>query len=199
VPGAAFFKNLGVFTIEGFLTAEECAHWRKTVRDAPLARARVGHYESKVKEEVRKTKSSRVSAQARDPLLQRIRELQPNLEKHFGISATYTGESEFLLYGPRDKFEAHRDVRKIKDKPGMFRRQLTVVTFLNAWSEKPAEGCYTGGELFLHGLMDFEGAEGFGFPLEPTPGLLVAFPSDTVHRVAPIESGERFSVVTWFD
>ena len=41
--------------------------------------------------------------------------------------------------------------------------------------------------------------EALGLPLEAEEGLLATFPADVVHEVRPVEAGERYTVVTWFE
>src|SRR5205085_9991991 len=71
------------------------------------------------------------------------------------------------------------------------RRRVSIVIFLNA-------GDYEGGALTFYGLVDDPSWKTFGFALEATPGLLVAFPSHVRHEVTPVTAGDRYTVVDWF-
>lgn len=62
-------------------------------------------------------------------------------------------------------------------------RKLSVILFLSDPSE------YTGGEFELHGNSEFI--------IEQKKGRIIAFPSFMMHRVIPVKSGERSSLVFW--
>jgi predicted 2-oxoglutarate/Fe(II)-dependent dioxygenase YbiX len=57
---------------------------------------------------------------------------------------------------------------------------------------------YQGGDLTFFGLMKTPGAKEYGFPVDMETGLLVAFPSATLHEVSPVTGGKRYTLVTWF-
>ena len=75
---------------------------------------------------------------------------------------------------------------------------MYIVIFLNDHDEMPAQNAYSGGALAFYGLIHDPRAAKYCFPLFGKTGLLVAFPSDIVHEVQPIVSGERYTIVTWF-
>ncbi len=56
-------------------------------------------------------------------------------------------------------------------------RRVSIVIYVNA--------DYSGGSLLLHEPY-------------PTPGAMVAFRPETTHEVTPVESGERYTIVSWY-
>lgn len=88
--------------------------------------------------------------------------------------------SQFTAYEPGHHFEWHLDV----GGPGTNLRKLTSVVHLNPDTE------YEGGALELH--------------VEPAVrtaprqvGAMILFPSYSLHRVAPITRGTRYTLVQW--
>jgi predicted 2-oxoglutarate/Fe(II)-dependent dioxygenase YbiX len=52
--------------------------------------------------------------------------------------------------------------------------------------------------LAFYGLIQGAQWEKCGFPLEASPGLLIAFRPSTLHEVRPITFGQRFTIAAWF-
>jgi SM-20-related protein len=111
----------------------------------------------------------------------------PILEERFRTEPLSPEPPQFLKYGPGDFFVAHQDGNTplIRDK-ARFRR-VSVVIYVNA--------DYSGGSLLLH-----EPYPNFDVrtAIEPAPGTMVAFRSETTHEVTPVESGERYTIVSWY-
>ena len=123
--------------------------------------------------------------------------LLPEIEKHFGVTLLDCESPDYLIYHPGDFFKPHVDggpesSDRIRD------RRVSVVIFLNRQCAEPAEDSYGEGHLTFYGLLDGPQWEKCAFPLNPEPGLLIAFPSDKWHEVKPVSHGRRFTVVTWF-
>jgi predicted 2-oxoglutarate/Fe(II)-dependent dioxygenase YbiX len=76
---------------------------------------------------------------------------------------------------------------------------VAAVIFLNGEGDPSVSAGYRGGALTLDGLFEQPAAETLAFPLEAEEGLLVTFPADVMHEVRPVEAGERYTVVTWFE
>lgn len=94
------------------------------------------------------------------------------------------GRLQYAYYGPGDHYNWHQDA--IRNKPG---RKLSFSFVLNDQ--------FTGGEFEIASIN-------YGFDLTinteviPTvPGTLIVFPATTPHRVKPVKSGLRKSVVGW--
>jgi predicted 2-oxoglutarate/Fe(II)-dependent dioxygenase YbiX len=97
-----------------------------------------------------------------------------------------------------DFFERHRD-RGEGAAPSFSRaRRIAAVVFLNGEGDPTSFDAYRGGHLTLYGLFEQPESESIGLPLEAEEGLMVTFPADVIHEVRPVESGERYTVVTWF-
>jgi len=87
-------------------------------------------------------------------------------------------------YGPREEYGLHVDNAVLGNPP--LRSDLSLTLFL---SEPDA---YEGGELIVDTPA---GEEAVKLPA----GSAVLYPSTTLHRVAPVESGERLAAVTWIE
>jgi PKHD-type hydroxylase len=126
-----------------------------------------------------------------DSLAEHIGAIRPDLARHFAIPLRSHEGPSLLRYQPGGFYEAHAD-RADDDGTQLapVLRRVSVVIFLNA--------DYEGGALTLYGLIDAPAWKTFGFAIEPSPGLLVAFPSHVVHEVTPVTSGDRFTIVDWF-
>jgi SM-20-related protein len=131
-------------------------------------------------------------------LRQRLRGLIPELQTHFGTPLADCESPQYLIYHPGDFFRAHRDGGDAAPDEVTRRRRVSVVIFVNRESEEPAEDAYGQGHLTFHQLLDGPHWERCAFHLDAEPGLLIAFPSNTLHEVTPVSHGRRFTVVTWF-
>ena len=90
----------------------------------------------------------------------------------------------YLVYNSNgDKYDWHIDKCESKFKPG-FIRKLSVSLCLSSKED------YEGGELELK-LNDF--TKSYKMDI----GDVIVFPSDAAHRITPITSGERISLVGW--
>ena len=199
MPDHAFFRSFGLFTRSGFLSLDECAELRDVADHSKGEGAKVysgGKYI--LREEYRKTLQAPLTGEAGDRLHEKIEALRPELESCFDLTLGKLYETRCLIYRPGDFFELHMDsIAKTEEGfESIASRQVSVVTFLN--DPNDPEQPYTGGAINFHGLMDVPGSNKFGFPLDPEPGLLVAFCSDVLHGVSPVEVGKRYSLVTWF-
>jgi hypothetical protein len=91
-------------------------------------------------------------------------------------------EGYFLLkYGPGEFYKEHSDSSPDNATRD---RQLSLILFLN--------------DDFEGGRLHFKRQK---LSVEPTAGKLLLFPSyfDYAHEVEPVNSGFRYTVVTWFD
>ena len=194
-----FFRKFGFFTRPGFLDAEECLRWRELAvqsegRPAKIYRVGGAHEQD---EKQRKTLEVPMEADRRKELDDKIVAVRPELERHFGLDLDGVEPPRCLIYRPGDFFDVHRDsVDEESEGAGHLpRRQLSMVIFLNDPND-PVEP-YEGGTLTFHELMNFEGAQTFGFPVDAEAGLLVVFPSSRMHQVCPVIRGRRFTIVAW--
>lgn len=196
-----FLRKLGIFAVPRFLTEQECAHWRELADATKGVQANV--YEDKqarLNEDYRKTLAVTVQDPLQADTVSRIEELRPAISAHFGVEIGDMERLQCLIYRPGDFFRAHRDVVDepvLLEKSGsLSRRVVTIVVFLN--EPACAAAPYQDGILTLYGLMGTPSAAGFGFGVDAEGGLLVAFPSGTLHEVSPVTEGKRYTLVTWF-
>lgn len=151
--------------------------------------------EKRLDQNTRKVDSSILPEEIRSPLNERLRELMPQVEKHFGVELAGCESPQYLVYRAGDFFKPHADNGAVG---ALRRRRVSAVIFLNRESEQPAEGSYGGGHLTFYGLLKGPQWEKCAFPLKAECGLLIAFPSNKLHEVTPVLHGRRFTAVTWF-
>ena len=193
------FKSLGLLVIPGFFGADSCAQLRDAVRRANATEATVydGDDEEKLKQDVRRTLRAHVRADAADFVRHHLTAIQPTLVEHFKTELSAFREPQFLVYRAGDFFSAHRDASP-DDPPNVRIRKVSLVIFLNSERAEPGADSFSGGSLVFYDLFDDPRLRKRGVPLHGEEGLLVAFPSDRVHRVSPVSGGERHTIVTWF-
>lgn len=202
MPSAGFFRKFGFFVAPDFLEppclAELCRAMACAPAEKPLIAASSG--EDRYDQDVRRVDLRVVPKDNRNrtALRQQLRGLTPELETHFATPLADCESPQYLIYHPGDFFTAHRDGGDAAPDAVTRRRRVSVVIFLNRESEEPAEGAYGQGHLTFHHLLNGPHWEKCAFPLNAEPGLLIAFPSGTVHEVTPVLHGLRFTVVTWF-
>ena len=106
---------------------------------------------------------------------------------HFNFDLKYINDIQFTKYEGDVVFPAkynwHHDVDWIVD--ACFHRKLSISLILN-------DG-YEGGEF------EFDSALPQLPPEALKKGSIIAFPSFFTHRVTPVTSGTRYSIVTWVE
>lgn len=192
----------GLLLVRDFLDAGACAAvWAE-------ARAAAGHpapvhiegTEGLLHEDVRKSTSLEVSAALVSDVERRLLESRGEIGERFGVSLGACEPPQFLRYGEGDFFVRHQDADTEESEYGHLKaRKVSVVIFLNGASDEPDAETYGGGSLLIYRAGEADGEGARVFPVTGEPGMLVAFRSDTVHEVAPVTRGERFTVVSWFD
>jgi predicted 2-oxoglutarate/Fe(II)-dependent dioxygenase YbiX len=201
MPSADIFRKLGLFVVDRFVDAEACQQIRTGMQaaatEAATVRAAGGSFA--VDESVRSVKWVRVAAEVADALQRRLLDRKVEVEAHFSVSLRDCQRPQFLAYGQGDFYHAHRDSAVDREAPAVSQeRRISVVVFFNAASPEPEPNHYGGGALTFYGLIDDPRMEGVGLPLEAEEGLLIAFPADTVHAVAPVTHGVRYTAVSWY-
>ena len=88
--------------------------------------------------------------------------------------------------GKGSHYDWHTDCCECRHLPG-FVRKLSVSLLLSSPDE------YEGGEL----QIKYPGHQGID-TLKPELGQAIIFPSQALHRVKPLESGKRISLVGWY-
>ncbi|MGA7869918.1 MAG: 2OG-Fe(II) oxygenase [Candidatus Binatus sp.] len=204
MPDAGLFRKLGLFVDAEFLDAATCARIVAETRAAAAEKGivvggrDVRELGGAVDESLRKVWHTQISAATELEISDRLEKVRPKLERHFNVRLSECEGPNFLRYGEGGFHVPHRDSRPTSPLE-IHRRAVSVVVFLNPSVQDPALGYgYGGGELVLYGLIDDPKWQKFGFPLEATPGLLLAYDSNQKHEVRPVKFGERFTIVAWF-
>ncbi len=200
MPSSRFFRNLGLFVAEDFLSADSCSALRSEMDASAFEKATVirDGQEGFLDEESRKVLVARVGKETQRSVRERLRGVKQSLEEHFRVSLNSKCQGpDFLIYQAGGFYRPHRDASE--QSPDHIRaRRVSVVVFLNPQSQEPAPEVFGGGGLMLYELMDGPEWSKCAFTLDPSPGLLVAFRSDTLHEAQPVSFGKRYVIVTWF-
>jgi SM-20-related protein len=194
-------KHFNLFTIPNFLDAQTCRELIAEARSAPTTRAPVYIQGSDelVHETIRKTTSFHPGQATVSHIHQRLLQQKSALEAHFARPLTDCEPPQFLRYEPGDFFVRHQDGNTEQLEFDHLRvRRISLIVFLNDHAVEPQENCYAGGALNLYDEKDTSPDGAKPFPLLGQTGLLVAFTADTIHEVAPVTSGERFTIISWF-
>jgi SM-20-related protein len=194
---SASYFNL--FLAPNFLTVEECARLIAELRSSPTTQAPVyiEGSDKLVHEDIRRTTSLHPSDETFTTLHRRLFEQKSALEQHFGEPLTDCERPQFLRYETGDFFVPHQDGNTEQLEFDHLRiRKISLIVFLNDHAVHPEVNCFSGGSLNFYDQSQSP-ARG-PFPLLGQTGLLVAFTAETMHEVAAVTSGERFTAITWF-
>lgn len=104
--------------------------------------------------------------------------------ENFNYKITTVSNPQFLKYEPEMFYKVHSDVSKNKNTESFFRK-LTVVLSLS----DPLD--YTGGEFVVYD------GDLTKIKLNQKKGTINVFPSYLTHKVNPIKTGVRYSIVSW--
>jgi PKHD-type hydroxylase len=131
--------------------------------------------------------SSQTTVSPTNPVVEKIRELiRYANEDYFKINISkYSHENHFVQYDVDGKFDAHTDIiwrADVNDLDKNPVRKITCITLLNDE--------FTGGKLALWYM-----GQRYSFPFNK--GDVIMFPSYVQHKVDPVESGVRYSLVSW--
>lgn len=194
-------KPSNLFIARNFLDAQTCRDLIDEARSAPTTRAPVyiKGSDEVIHETIRKTTSFHPSDETLTQIHERLLAQQKALEAHFGLSLNDCEQPQFLRYKLGDFFVRHQDGNTEQLEFDHLRiRRISLIVFLNSHAAEPEENCYSGGALNFYDKdnMPPDGPE--AFPLLGETGMLVAFTAETMHEVAPVTSGERFTIITWF-
>jgi SM-20-related protein len=200
MPNTSLLRSLGLFVQPGFFDPALCSQICEEMRAADFEEALVyqkGAPDGVLDESWRKALFANVAPATAAMVKERHWELKPRLEEHFQLPLSGCQGPDFLRYGDGAFFKAHKDSAKSGPSKAV-KRRVSVVLFLNDRSTTSATDSYQGGALTFYGLLEGPTWEKCPFPVEPEPGLLVAFRSDILHEVQPVTFGQRFTIVSWF-
>lgn len=109
--------------------------------------------------------------------------IEENNEKYYNFDLTQIERLQFTYYDSKEEgcYFSHVDPLEWKNP---YNRKLSLVVQLSDPSE------YEGGELRLYQSSS-------PTIIRKEKGLVITFPSYTLHEVTPVTKGERYSLVAW--
>lgn len=130
-----------------------------------------------------------------DLVQDRLWDVMPRLEQRFACEVSHVSGVTALIYAAGDHFAAHSDGGGDDDAPVEIRRRR--VSLVLALNDGAAD--FGGGELefYAGALPEVATREAPLKSVRSEPGMLIAFASSTIHRVAPVVAGRRYSLALW--
>ena len=188
--------SLGLLHIRNVLEPQLCAEICEHMPAVAGRRAQVRQDGGlRVDEQVRRVTQKTPARDFAESVSQALERVRPQIENAFGFELSPPGVPRFLSYGRGDYFRKHLDTTGEGEASAEIRsRVVSAVILLNDHRPDSPMAGYTGGRLVLY---DVEGLS-HRVVIEPETGLLVAFPSTTLHEVTRIRSGTRMSIVAWY-
>jgi predicted 2-oxoglutarate/Fe(II)-dependent dioxygenase YbiX len=153
----------------------------------PTSHASVGSGEEKIELETRKTLWFPIPF----PVLQNLNNAVMScyhsfIEPKYHSKVKNLEPTQFLAYPVGGHYIEHNDCENFENGQWVriAPRDISILFYLN--------DNYTGGELEFTQL---------GLTIKPKPGMMIAFPSykEFAHKVHPVQSGMRYSLVTWLE
>ena len=146
------------------------------------------------KEHTEKIRSSKIVFIKDMWLKQELDSIVQYANKSWGFNLSHQEDVQFTEYEPRGHYNWHND--SLKNPMGLkdMQRKLSMVVQLSSPED------YEGGDLKfnLRGLDSSNGDTVMSPPPEfKQQGSMVIFPSFLWHKVEPITSGKRYSLVMW--
>ena len=164
-----------------------CADLIADARRSLAVPAKVTKAKGRVDVDMRRTSRLFVSAEKEQQINHYLQELKPRLELHFQIPLSGVESFQFLLYREGDFYKRHADKNDRPEMPDYIKaRRVSIVIFLDDETIS-----YTGGTLVVWSLTGPIRVQG-------QAGKVVAFQSELMHEVEPIQSGARYSIVSWY-
>lgn len=105
--------------------------------------------------------------------------LHANVSSGWGFSLSMPETCQITKYGLDEFYDFHTDNEPVSFAP--YVRKVSVAC------------CITDADTYEGGEFEFQGIE----PIKMNRGDIIVFPSGTLHRVKPVTSGERRSLITW--
>jgi len=184
----------GIEIIENFLSPDECLDWVRFAATRSSKRLKVVDWEASTPTYVaRKLDDRRVTERVHmgDERDQELRDLIKQIYVYtiapgLGRKFAWFESPQMLKYNVGGFYQAHADSDSYDPDRGQWRhdldRDISVLLYLN--------------DEFEGGDLQFEY---FNYRIQPKPGMLVWFPSDSryYHGANPVRSGTRYAVVSW--
>jgi PKHD-type hydroxylase len=169
-----------MYRVLELLTDAEIAECRRIAASAQFVHGRITnpHNKAKQNEQLHEAQAYQKSSQL---LLQAFARSAEFREFAF---PTLIAPPMITRYQPGMQYGAHADAAFIQLEGGMIRSDLSCTVFLN----EPES--YEGGSLHIQ-LGDAE------IQFKLPPGYAILYPSDTLHQVDPVTSGERLVAITF--
>jgi PKHD-type hydroxylase len=169
-----------MYRVLELLTDAEIAECRSIAASAQFVHGRITnpHNKAKQNEQLHEPQTYQKSSQL---LLQAFNRSEEFREFAF---PTLIAPPMITRYQPGMQYGAHADAAFIQLQGGMIRSDLSCTVFLN----EPES--YEGGSLNIQ-LGDAE------IQFKLPPGYAIIYPSDTLHQVVPVTSGERLVAITF--
>ena len=192
VDGAERIDRHGVLTVERFLSKALCQQLVELAKHQPSEEGRVLADGADAGRNVYRTSAVRVTSTIKTfaigdhtvPLVARA--LFDCVEPHYATRIAWFEFPDILRYDAGGHYGAHNDSEVWDESAAEWRlaedRQYSLLIYLN--------------DDFSGGALRFDELD---LTIQPTPGMLVAFPSDHrfVHTALAVESGTRYAVVSW--
>jgi predicted 2-oxoglutarate/Fe(II)-dependent dioxygenase YbiX len=176
-----------VLITPSFIEPVVCADWIADARRSSAVPAKVTKAKGRIDLEMRRTSRLFVSAEKEQQINRYLQELKPRLEVHFQTGLSGVESFQFLLYREGDFYKRHADKNDRLDMPDYIKaRRVSIVIFLNDETSS-----YTGGTLAVWSLAGPIRVQG-------ETGKVVAFRSELMHEVEPVQAGERYAIVSWY-
>jgi PKHD-type hydroxylase len=169
-----------MYKVLQLLTDDEIAECRRIAATAQFVHGRITnpHNKAKDNEQLHDASTYQKSAQLLHSAMMRSEDFV-----NFAFPASMAPPM-ITRYQPGMKYGAHTDAAYIKLPGGTLRSDLSATIFLN----EPES--YEGGSLHIE-LGDAE------IQFKLPPGFAIIYPSDTLHQVDPVTSGERLVGITF--
>lgn len=150
-------------------------------------------------EDVKKHRMSKVKFFNRDQntdwIFRRFNEVGETINDQF-YNFNLNGYESFqytVYYGnEQGRYDWHMDIMMGGDKSGTISNQTRKLTMVLLLSEPNVD--FTGGEFQIN-----QGDQNHPQTLESAKGRIIAFPSFLIHKVCPVFTGIRKSIVIWIE
>lgn len=108
----------------------------------------------------------------------------------WNYSLSFSENIQFTKYALNQHYDWHVDSFS-KEQSKNKTRKISIIIALNDGKE------YEGGDVLLKNINIFSNEDIFKLNVLKKVGSVVVFPSFVFHKVMPIVSGERYSLVNW--